>query len=611
MIACLAALKAGAAYVPLDPVHPPERLAGMVADVGAAVVLTRADVAVKVDFPAPVLHLDREAFEGIDDTDPDVRPDPEGLAYVIFTSGSTGRPKGSGVRHAGLSNLCAFYAATTGMGPDDRLSQVAAPGFDVAVGELWPTLAAGASLHFLPDEAIGAPPRLLDWLVREGVTICFLPTPLMEVVLDEPAAAGLPLRWFYTGGDRLTRRPPAAAAWKLWNIYGPSECTVVSTSWVVEPAGTAGEGVPSIGVPVPGARAYLLDRAGELSPPGVPGELWVGGTPVGRGYLGRPELTAERFRPDPFGPPGARLYRTGDLARFRPDGRLDYLGRLDNQVKIRGFRVELGEVEAALLALPTVREGVVVAREDAAGDKRLVAYVVGRDGAPDAAELRDRLRRTLPEGMVPAAFVTLPALPLSANGKVDRKALPAPDWNGGEEAGAPRGARTPQTPIEELLAGIWAELLGRDRIGVDDDFFAAGGHSLLAARLTGRLRAAFGVDLPLAEVFAHPTVAALAREDRAGRAARATARRRPPWSRRAGRAPSPSRSPRSGSGSSTSSKGGARSTTSRPRRACADRSTPAGSPPPWRRSPAATSRCAPPSRRSAAGRRRWWPPSPP
>jgi amino acid adenylation domain-containing protein len=511
VVACLAALKVGAAYVPLDPVHPPERLAGMVADVGAAVVLTHETVAARVDFPAPLLRLDRETFAGFPDTDPEVRPDPEGLAYVIFTSGSTGRPKGSGVRHAGLANLCALYAATTGMGPEDRLSQIAAPGFDVAVGELWPTLVAGASLHFPPDETIVSPPRLLDWLTREGVTICFLPTPLMELVLDEPAAVALALRWFYTGGDRLTRRPPAAAAWKLWNIYGPSECTVVSTSWVVEPAE---EGLPSIGVPVPGARVYLLDRAGELAPAGVPAELWVGGAPVGRGYLGRPELTAERFRPDPFESAGARLYRTGDLARFRADGRLDYLGRLDHQVKIRGFRVELGEVEAALLALPQVREGVVVAREHAPGDKRLVAYVVGREVPPDAALdpsiLRDQLRRTLPEGMVPAAFVTLPALPLSANGKVDRKALPAPDW---ESAGTADSApRSPRTLTEELLAGIWAELLGLDRAGVDDDFFASGGHSLLAARLTGRVRAAFGVELPLAEVFAHPTVAGLARE---------------------------------------------------------------------------------------------------
>ncbi|HSU81101.1 MAG TPA: amino acid adenylation domain-containing protein, partial [Thermoanaerobaculia bacterium] len=502
VIACLAVLKAGAAYLPLDPVHPPERLAAMAADVDAVVVIDRAELAV----------LEAEAGEeSAADSAPGVRPDPQGLAYVIFTSGSTGRPKGSGVHHAGLANLCAYYAAMSGLGTDDRHLQIGAPGFDLVVSEIWPALAAGATLCIASSAAAGSPPRLLDWLRSAGVTAGFLPTPLMEVLLDEPAAAELTVRWLCTGGDRLTRRPPAAAAWTLWNFYGPSECTVISTGG---PIGPPEGGVPPIGRPVPGARAYLLDRGGSLTPPGVPGELWVGGVPVGRGYLGRPELTADRFRPDPFGPPGSRLYRTGDLVRFRPDGRLDYLGRVDNQVKIRGIRVELGEVEAALLALPQVREGVVATREAAPGDNRLVAYVVGREGEASAAELREALRRALPEGMIPSAFVPLPALPLSANGKVDRKALPAPDWM----AAAPASA-APRTPVEEMIAGLWAGLLGRERIGVDEDFFEAGGHSLLATRLVARLRAAFGVELPLSEVFAHPTIAGLAREiERAGRA---------------------------------------------------------------------------------------------
>ncbi len=371
---------------------------------------------------------------------------------------------------------------------------------------------------------------------------------------------------------------------------------MVSTSWVVEPAG---EGLPSIGVPVPGARVYLLDRGGLPAPPGVPGELWVGGVPVGRGYLGRPELTADRFRPDPFGPPGARLYRTGDLARFRADGRLDYLGRIDHQVKIRGFRVELGEVEAALLALPQVREGVVVAREYAPGDKRLVAYVVGRDGAAlAAAELRDLLRRTLPEGMVPSAFVALPALPLSANGKVDRKALPAPDWESAEAAD-----RAPRTPIEEMLAGIWAELLGRGEVGVDDDFFESGGHSLLAARLTGRLRAAFGVELPLAEVFAHPTVASLARAVEQARRGGAPAAPPVVPARREGPLPLSFAQERlwfldqlEGGGALYNVPVALRL------RGPLDADSPRRGP--ARDRPAATSRCAPPSPTSAAGRRR-------
>ncbi|HSG41230.1 MAG TPA: amino acid adenylation domain-containing protein, partial [Thermoanaerobaculia bacterium] len=357
VIACLAALKAGAAYVPLDPVHPPERLSAMVADAGAAAVLTREEVA---------------ALDGGSEADPGVDVDPEGLAYVIYTSGSTGRPKGSGQRHSGLSNLAVYYAATMGIGPEDRLSQVAAPGFDVAVGEIWPTLAAGASLLFAPADAVGSPPRLLDWLAREAVTVCFLPTPLMELALEEPMPPDLAVRWFYTGGDRLTKRPPAGATWRLWNIYGPSECTVVSTAAVV---GAEGQGLPSIGRPVPGARVHLLDRSGALAPAGVPGELLVGGACVGRGYLGRPEMTAERFVPDPFGPPGSRLYRTGDLARWLSSGEVEYLGRIDHQVKVRGFRIELGEIEAALARHPEVREAVVLARGEG-GEKMLVAYVV-------------------------------------------------------------------------------------------------------------------------------------------------------------------------------------------------------------------------------------------
>ncbi|HEY3570033.1 MAG TPA: amino acid adenylation domain-containing protein [Thermoanaerobaculia bacterium] len=489
-VACLAVLKTGAAYLPLDPLHPPERRAAMVADAGAVAVIDRGELAV----------LEEAAGE---ETAPSVRPGAEGLAYVIFTSGSTGRPKGSGVSHAGLANLCAYYAAVHGLGPDDRHLQIGAPGFDLVVSEIWPALAAGATLCFAPADAAGSPPRLLDWLRGAEVTAAFLPTPLREVLLDEPDAAAIPLRSLSTGGDRLTRRPPEAAPWTLWNFYGPSECTVMSTGGEVGPAE---EGVPPIGRPVAGARVYLLDRGGSLTPPGAPGELWVGGAPVGRGYLGRPELTADRFRPDPFGPPGARLYRTGDLARFRPDGQLDYLGRIDNQVKIRGFRVELGEVEAALLALPQVREGVVAAREVSPGDKRLVAYVVGREGEVPAAELRDALRRALPEGMIPAVFVALPALPRSANGKVDRKALPAPEWT--KEGGS--AGTAPRTPLEEMLAGLWAELLGRDRIGVDEDFFESGGHSLLATRLVARVRAAFGVELPVRAVFEAPTVAELA-----------------------------------------------------------------------------------------------------
>ena len=282
---------------------------------------------------------------------------------------------------------------------------------------------------------------------------------------------------------------------------------MVATAGLVPP-GPADDGPPSIGRPIANARVYLLDRHLEPVPAGVPGELWLAGRGLARGYLGAPELTAERFLPDPFGGPGERLYRTGDLARHRPDGDLDFLGRADQQVKIRGFRVEPGEVEAVLASHPAVEAAAVVAREASPGDSRLVAYVVARQGDPEPLlpELRRFLAERLPGYMVPAALVPLAALPLTANGKVDRQALPAPGWTAAVDFVAPR------TPLEDLLAGIWAELLGVSRVGVDDNFFALGGHSLLATRLAARVRAALGVELPLARLFAAPTVAGLARE---------------------------------------------------------------------------------------------------
>ncbi len=526
---------------------------------------------------------------------PGVPADPEGLAYLIFTSGSTGRPKAAAMRHAGLANLAAAYGRLLGLGPEDRLSQVAAPGFDAAVAEVWPGLAVGAAVAFPPEGVLGAPGALASWLARQGITVCFLPTPLMEVVLGEPLPEGSALRWFWTGGDRLQGRPAPGAPWGLINAYGPTECTVAVTAGGVD---AGGEGPPDLGLPLAGCRIHLLDRRGQTVPPGVPGELCAGGAGVGRGYLGRPDLTAERFVPDPFGPPGARLYRTGDLARFRPGGRIDYLGRIDQQVKIRGVRIEPGEVEAALLSHPGIREAAVLPREHA-GEKRLVAWLAGRGDLPEAAELRDFLRRALPEAMVPAAFVVLPALPLTPNGKVDRKALPDPDWTAREEA-----VEAPRTPAEELVAGIWAALLGRERVGVDEDFFAAGGHSLLAARLVARLRDTFGVELPLADLFAHPTVAGLAREIEEARRGGAVPEAPPLVPVPRAGDPAPLLLPGAPVVPRAGSKGEARSTTSRWPAGCAVLSTPEPWATPCGRSRGGTSRCAPPSRRgrpAAAG----------
>jgi amino acid adenylation domain-containing protein len=498
VVAALAAMKAGGAYVPLDPAYPAERLDYIAGDARARAVLADAAGAARLSATGlPVLRVDRpgegpEAWQWQGGG-----PDPDALAYVVYTSGSTGRPKGVAVTHRGLGNLVAWHHERYALTPADRTSQVAAPGFDAAVWEVWPTLSAGASLHFPPAGARLSPPELLGWLAEEGITVAFLPTPLAEAVLAEDLPPGLALRALLTGGDRLTRRPAPAAPFRLVNHYGPTEVSVVTTAADVAPEGS---GAPSIGYPIANLRLSVLDRWMEPVPEGVTGELYVGGPGLARGYLGRPEWTAERFVPDPSGAqPGARLYRTGDLVRYRPDGSLDFAGRADRQVKVRGVRIEPGEIEAALAALPDLEAAVVELRRD-----RLVAYVVARRGRTcDADGLRRRLRETLPESMVPAAMVVLDALPLSPNGKVDRAALPEP------EAERPSPA-LPQTPMEAVVADVWGQVLGLAAVGRDDDFFALGGHSLLAGQAAARLQDALGLPVTLPLLFECPTVSSLA-----------------------------------------------------------------------------------------------------
>ena len=415
--------------------------------------------------------------------------DPGQLAYVIYTSGSTGRPKGVEVEHRGLANLAAWHRRAYGITPSDRATRIAGPAFDAAVWEVWPYLTAGASLH-IPDAAtVLSPPRLISWLARHAITHAFLPTPLAEALLEEPWPADAALRVLLTGGDRLHRGPRPDHPFALWNHYGPTESSVVATWGRV--AGTAAA-PPPIGRPIDGVEVRLDES----------GEILIGGAGLARGYRGRPDLTAERFVPDPLGAPGERLYRTGDLARILPSGELDFVGRADFQVKVRGFRIELGEIEAALRRQPGVREAVVLALEGERGEKRLAGYVVGETVA---AELRAALGRELPDYMVPAAWVFLDALPLTPNGKVDRAALPAPER--GED-----GYVAPRTEAEAALAAIFAEVLDLPRVGVEDDFFALGGHSLTATRALSRLRARLGVDLPPRALFENPTVAGLVRE---------------------------------------------------------------------------------------------------
>ncbi|MCP4656403.1 MAG: amino acid adenylation domain-containing protein, partial [bacterium] len=513
VVGVLAILKAGGAYLPIDPDYPEQRRAFMVRDAGVAVVLTRERWRQEFD---EVICLDGDAHAEGGESAPASALRPENLAYVIYTSGSTGLPKGTELTHRGLVNLVAWHQRLYGVTAADRATQLAAPGFDAAVWELWPYLTAGAAIHIPEREIVADPARLPEWLVREGISLSFLPTPLAEAVLARPLPAGLRLRALLTGGDRLHRHPSRDLPFALVNHYGPTENTVVTTAGTV--AAAADAGAPPIGRPIANHRVYLLDRALGPVPIGVAGELHAAGPGLARGYLGRPRLTAEKFIPNPLAEPGAgtrgeRLYKTGDLARTLPDGGIDFLGRIDHQVKIRGFRIELGEIETALGRHPAVREAAVVARAEA-GDRRLVAYVVPVEAAALAAsELRSWLGESMPEYMVPATVVVLEALPLTAHGKVDRRALPAP-----ESDRALTGAWVgPRSPVEEILAEIWSRVLGVDHVGVHDNFFALGGHSLLATQVASRVRRELEVELELRILFEQPTVAGLADEVTAAR----------------------------------------------------------------------------------------------
>ncbi len=490
--AALAVLAAGAAYLPIDPGQPTERLDWIESDSRAALILTTADLAAAL--AGDRAGAEEESFLPVD-------AGPDGLAYVIYTSGSTGMPKGTELGHRGLSNLAAWHRRTYDLGPADRTTLLAGPGFDASVWETWAALTAGASLHIPQRDVVLAPDALLRWMAEEGITVSFLPTPLAEAVLAEPLPKELALRWLLTGGDRLTRRPAPGLPYTLVNHYGPTESTVVATAG---PVASGGERAPEIGSPIANTRVYVLDRSLRPVPVGVAGEVCLAGEGLARGYRHRPELTAERFVPDPCSGDGARLYRTGDLARWRPDGSLEFLGRIDTQVKIRGYRIELGEVEAALARQPGVESAVVLAWEDMPGDKRLVAYVVA--SAASAEELRRGLQQTLPEAFVPSVFVFLAALPLTPQGKVDRRALPAPDLSSlgaGTEFVAPRNA------VEETLAAVWSEVLRRDRIGIHDNFFELGGDSIRTIQVVARCRKR-GLRITPRDLFQCQTIAELA-----------------------------------------------------------------------------------------------------
>ncbi|GAA3826866.1 hypothetical protein GCM10022226_54620 [Sphaerisporangium flaviroseum] len=507
----LGVLKAGALYVPLDPEYPADRLAFMLADSGAEIVLTQRrlrDTLPEELRRARLLPLDEPA-EWPSATGAPVAPgDPRDVAYMIYTSGSTGRPKGVPNSHRGIVNRLDWMQKRFELGQGDTVLQKTPASFDVSVWEFfWPLLAGARLVLAKPGGHKDA--AYLSGLIRaEGVTtLHFVPSMLAVFLADETAGACTSLRRIICSGEELSAdlaiRCRGALPAGLHNLYGPTEAAIDVSAWVCEPEALAGQARVPIGAPIQNIRLYVLDSRLEPVPIGVPGELHIGGAGLAYGYHGRPSLTAERFVPDPFGPPGARLYRTGDLARWRPDGTIDFLGRLDTQVKVRGLRIELGEIEAVLREQPGVTDAAVIVREDRPGDKRIVGYLAGE---AETSEVRAALKLRVPDYMVPSALVTLDALPLSPNGKLDRRALPAPALvREDSTAFVP-----PETETQESIAAVWRTVLGVERIGVDDDFFDLGGHSLLATQVIAGMRANHGAGVSVMDLFQNPTIRELA-----------------------------------------------------------------------------------------------------
>lgn len=510
IIGALGILKAGGAYLPLDPSTPPDRLNTILRESKSEVLVSRRALA---ELMSPgdqrLVALDDEAphLASMPTTPLPCETTPKHLAYVIYTSGSTGTPKGVEVTHANLLNLVFWHQQEFGIRFSDRATQLSSPGFDASVWEIWPYLTAGASVHIVDDDTRVSPEALRDWLVAHGITLSFVSTPLAEQLLLLRWPADPPLRILLTGADVLHRYPSSDIPFTLINNYGPTETTVVATSGQIAPEPNPTR-PPTIGRPIANTEIYILNEHLRRVGPGEEGEIFIGGAGVARAYRAQPHLTAERFLPNPFlSEPGARLYRTGDMGRLLPDGQIEFLGRRDQQVKIHGYRIELDEIVSALNSHPEVEACAVTARDDAQGEKRLVAYLVpGKGSRLRAAGLREHLHDSLPDYMIPATYVRLDALPVSPNGKVDRAALPEPD-----DTNILRDPviEVPRTAVEKGMAAIVSSLLGLERVGLNDDFFLLGGHSLLGMQLVSRVREEFDVELTLRDLFDRPSIAGI------------------------------------------------------------------------------------------------------
>ncbi|NET02965.1 MAG: amino acid adenylation domain-containing protein, partial [Sphaerospermopsis sp. SIO1G1] len=505
IIGILGTLKAGGAYLPIDIEYPSERVNYMLADAKINILLTQENLKSLVEnqhITTICLNTEWQLIDIHSRENSNVEITSNHLAYVIYTSGSTGKPKGVEITHQGLTNLVNWHQKQFQITAADQATQLAGTGFDAAVWEIWPYLTAGATLHLVKKEILVSPEQLQTWLTENQITVSFVPTPITQELLKLSwENVDTTLRYLLTGGDKLTQHPPETIPFAVVNNYGPTENTVVTTSCILET--NQQQTSPSIGKPIHNTKVYILDKNLQPVPIGVPGELYIGGQSLAKGYLNRPQLTAKTFIPNPFEDGTSKLYKTGDLVRYLADGNIEYLGRSDNQVKIRGFRIELGEIETTLSQNADIQASCVIVREDNPGYKRLVAYIVAETEL-STSELRQYLKGRIPEYMVPSAFVYLDCLPLTANGKIDRRALPAPTLDTEIEI----KYVAPKTETESKLVEIWQQVLGIEKIGINDNFFTLGGDSILSIQIIAKAKQQ-GIEITIKQLFANPTIAEL------------------------------------------------------------------------------------------------------